>query len=147
MLPITVEYKSEYQAYHDAKRRCNNTSHIQYPNYGGRGIKFLFQSFTVFLQEVGRKPKGYCLDRINNDGHYEIGNVKWSTRKEQGQNKRIYKTNKFNLSGVTQINPTGPYKTVRFLARTSTTPRKELYKGPDFFEACCARKSWENQYV
>ena len=133
--------------YRRAKSRCTNPNITQWEDYGGRGIEFRFNSFQEFIKELGSRPDGYTLDRIDNDGHYEIGNVKWSTRKEQGQNKRTYKTNKFNLSGVTQINPNNRYKTVRFLARTSTAPRKELYKGPDFFEACCARKSWENQYV
>lgn len=133
--------------YRRAKARCTNPNIMQWGDYGGRGIEFRFKSFQDFIQEIGPRPLGYTLDRINNDGHYEVGNVRWATRKEQGQNKRIYKTNKFNLSGVCLLHPSGKYKTLRFLARTHTTPRIDLYKGPDFFEACCARKSWENQNV
>jgi hypothetical protein len=55
----------------------------------GRGIRFLFNSFEQFLQELGAKPKPeYTLERKNNDGNYEPGNVRWATRKEQQQNVR-----------------------------------------------------------
>lgn len=133
--------------YRRAKTRCTNPNISQWNDYGGRGIKFNFLNFDEFIQELGPRPSGYTLERIDNDGNYEVGNVKWATRQEQGENKRTYKTNKFKLAGVSQITPTNKYKTVRFLARTSTKLRKELYKGPDFFEACCARKSWEETYV
>jgi len=45
--------------------------------------KFKFSSFEEFLAEVGKKPgSGYSIDRINNDGHYEPGNVRWATRSQ-----------------------------------------------------------------
>ena len=86
----------EYKTYYDAKARCTNPRHISYPNYGGRGIEFKFDSFEQFLAEVGPKPEGeypsghplYSIDRIENNGHYEIGNVKWSTQSEQHYNRR-----------------------------------------------------------
>ena len=61
---------------------------INYANYGGRGIKFLFTSFEQFFAELGPRPKGKSVDRINNDGHYEPGNVQWATRSEQRKNQR-----------------------------------------------------------
>src|SRR5207245_5618711 len=72
----------------DARKRCTNTKCIQYPYYGGRGIKFLFDSFEQFYAELGPRPKGLSLDRINNDGHYESGNVRWATWSEQMKNRR-----------------------------------------------------------
>jgi len=58
----------EYSAYVNAKARCNNPEHPQYPWYGGRGIKFSFTSFKEFLDDIGRRPsKEYTLDRINNN--------------------------------------------------------------------------------
>jgi hypothetical protein len=59
-----------------------------YQNYGGRGIKFLFTSFEQWFAELGHRPLGETIDRIDNDGHYEPGNVKWSTRSEQNSNQR-----------------------------------------------------------
>jgi hypothetical protein len=79
----------ECQAYHRAKTRCRNPHVDAFKYYGARGIKFRFKTFREFLNEVGRKPSPeYVLDRIDNDGHYEIGNVKWATKSESSKNRR-----------------------------------------------------------
>lgn len=75
----------ENWAYKGAKRRCADPT---YGNYGGRGIKFLFKSFSEFYAHIGPRPEGMTLDRIDNDGHYEIGNVRWATRSQQNRNRR-----------------------------------------------------------
>jgi hypothetical protein len=80
---------SEHRAYVNAKNRCNNPRNKNYSDYGGRGIKFLFTSFTQFLYELGRRPSRlHSLDRIRNNGHYRPGNVRWATRKQQRSNQR-----------------------------------------------------------
>lgn len=78
----------EYRAYNAAKRRCS--PHAQdHANYGGRGIQFRFRSYEEFLLCLGRRPSAqHSLDRINNDGHYESGNVRWATRVTQARNRR-----------------------------------------------------------
>jgi hypothetical protein len=82
-------FTSEYQAYSTAKCRCTNPQHKQYASYGGRGIEFKFDSFMDFYTHMGDKPSSrYSLDRIDNDGHYEVGNVRWATRREQSGNRR-----------------------------------------------------------
>jgi hypothetical protein len=79
----------EYNAFCSAKARCENPKHHAWKDYGGRGILFLFGSFPEFLKELGPAPtRIHSIDRINNDGHYEPGNVKWSTAKEQAFNRR-----------------------------------------------------------
>jgi hypothetical protein len=79
----------EHFAYSAAKSRCTKADHPNYQNYGGRGIEFRFVSFQAFLAELGKKPMPqHTLDRINNDGHYEPGNVRWATRQEQQLNRR-----------------------------------------------------------
>jgi hypothetical protein len=72
------------------RNRCNNPTNTNYPSYGGRGIKVCkrWDDFTVFLADMGEKPEGKTLDRINNDGDYEPGNCRWATRSEQQKNKR-----------------------------------------------------------
>lgn len=79
----------EYMAYHAAKGRALNPNAKNAHNYIGRGIEFRFTSFEEFLEHVGRKPTPqHSLERINNDGHYEIGNVRWATQTEQMRNQR-----------------------------------------------------------
>ena len=81
----------EYCAFIDAKKRCNNSSNKDYRHYGGRGIEFRFGSFQEFICDIGARPsQEHSLDRINNDGHYEVGNVKWSMRSEQLRNRRSW---------------------------------------------------------
>lgn len=77
-----------YESFLNAKKRCNYPSHSRYSDYGGRGIQFLFTSFEHFFAELGERPDGKSLDRIDNDGHYSPGNCKWSTPSEQQLNKR-----------------------------------------------------------
>lgn len=78
----------EYRAYNHAKERCCNRKDKGYKYYGGRGIEFRFVSFMQFIEHIGRRPKGRSLDRINNNGHYEVGNVRWATRSQQMKNRR-----------------------------------------------------------
>jgi hypothetical protein len=78
----------EHRAFINAKYRCTNPNVQRWEDYGGRGIKFLFTSFAQFYAELGPRPEGKTLDRINNDGNYEPGNVRWATKAEQSANQR-----------------------------------------------------------
>ncbi len=67
-----------------------------FENYGGRGIQFNFSSFQEFIEHIGRRPLGgFTLERKNNEGHYEIGNVEWATRKKQANNRRTKRLDQF----------------------------------------------------
>lgn len=82
---------SEYAAYSEAKRRCTNPKHDAWSRYGGRGIKFLFENFEAFFAYLGPKPSSeHSLDRNNNDGNYEPGNVQWATKSHQNKNRRPF---------------------------------------------------------
>lgn len=87
---------TEYSCWESMISRCENKNNKYWHNYGGRGITIdqrWRRNFLEFLKDVGRRPgKEYSLDRINNDGNYEPGNVRWATRKQQGQNRRQRKT-------------------------------------------------------
>jgi hypothetical protein len=88
-------WPNEYQSYRSMTARCTDKKHKAYKNYGGRGITICLswsQDFLNFLADMGPRPDGFSLDRINNDGNYEPSNCKWSTKQEQEQNKRPYGT-------------------------------------------------------
>ena len=77
-------------AYNDILRRCKDPEMVCYHRYGGRGIRCKFDSVEEFagyiVRELGDRPPGLTLDRINNDGHYEPGNLRWATRATQVRN-------------------------------------------------------------
>ncbi len=92
---------SEYRAYCAAKYRCNNPNDASYQEYGGRGIEFRFKSFDEFIQHIGPKPDPkLSLDRIDNNGNYEIGNVRWATSSQQLSNKRYRATTADELAEI-----------------------------------------------
>jgi hypothetical protein len=93
-----------YGAFLNAKRRCENPNNKRFYDYGGRGIKFLFSSFQEFKDELGPRPSpDHSVDRINNDGNYEKGNLRWSTRSEQQRNSRKNKYNASNQRRTTKL--------------------------------------------
>lgn len=81
----------EHNAWIDMRQRCYNPKRHNYKHYGGRGITVceLWHTFENFIQDVGNRPTAkHSLERINNSGNYEPGNVKWATVEEQRNNMR-----------------------------------------------------------
>jgi len=71
-------------------QRCTNPKAQAWRNYGGRGISVCerWLKFENFLADMGERPAGLDLDRINNDGNYELGNCRWTTRSVNIKNTR-----------------------------------------------------------
>lgn len=81
----------EYQAWADMINRCLNPKNPRYKDYGGRGITVCDRwrsSFDAFYEAVGPRPAGHLLDRIDNEGCYEPGNVRWVPSKVSARNRR-----------------------------------------------------------
>ena|SRR5580765_7669296 len=74
-------------------KRCSNPNHPTYKNYGARGIKVCkrWSDFTKFLADVGERPPGLVMDRINNNGNYTPKNVRWTTWSVSNKNQRRWK--------------------------------------------------------
>ena len=86
-----LSHSGTYGSWVAMKCRCTNSKHVAYKHYGGRGIAVCarwFESFENFLADMGDRPLGFTLDRINPDGDYEPGNCRWVLPKIQGNNRR-----------------------------------------------------------
>jgi hypothetical protein len=110
--------KTLVNTYSGAKQRCTCPTDRAYPQYGGRGIEFRLGSYEEFYHlMIETWFEGASLDRTDNDGHYEYGNVRWATQEEQMNNTRVNRLVSFR----------GQTMTLSRWARLLNVPRATLY--------------------
>lgn len=78
-----------YRSWIAMRSRCNSKTHTAYARYGGRGITVCerWDDFKAFLEDMGERPTGMTIDRINNDGNYEPKNCRWASMDQQNENR------------------------------------------------------------
>ena len=118
MQGATAMERKALRAYHAAKNRCTNPSYHDFQSYGGRGTRFLFESFEEFIADIGPCPsKVHSIDRKNGAGHYGKGNVRWATPSEQSANRCNTLTVKYKDGQLTLVEACSrfglPYSTTR----------------------------------
>ena len=102
---ITIEshFKREYSSWSHMKERCYSQNCNVYNYYGAKGIKVCdkwLNDFMAFYRDMGIRPKGYTLHRIDSSKDYEPSNCKWATWSEQNHEKKIPSNNKSGIKGV-----------------------------------------------
>jgi len=101
-----LRYKTIYKIWLLMRNRCYYKKDIAYERYGGRGITICerwLNSVEAFYKDMGERPRGLTIDRINNDGNYEPGNCRWATRKEQSRNNRKAKLNPLKVKVIKNL--------------------------------------------
>lgn len=128
-----------YNSWNAMRSRCLCKTNPEYHRYGGAGITIdpTWNSYAAFRSDMGRRPEGTSLDRIDGSKGYYKENCRWATPKEQHNNKKLFSTNTSGVKGVC-------WKNNRWFASGWFNGKQiSLYSGNSFEKAVMARKVWE----
>lgn len=133
-----------YSIYTNIKHRCYNPHNAHYDDYYGRGISVCdrwlgVDGFTHFCEDMGERPNGMTIDRIDNDKGYSPDNCRWANRSVQAINRRMRKTNTSGVTGVTRMDG----KWMACICANGQVVKKYFYEKDEAIEA---RKELEIKY-
>jgi hypothetical protein len=126
-----------YNTWRSMRARCMNKTHQVFQRYGGRGITVCerWMVYANFLQDMGPKPDGMSLDRVDNDGDYCRENCRWASAKENSRNRRSSRL--INIDGVVKplaewvelvAEPSLTYATIHFRIQSGWSAHEALTK-------------------
>jgi hypothetical protein len=123
-----------YNSWWAMTQRCNYKKHIEYQRYGARGIRVCegWREFASFLEDMGERPEGTSIDRIDPDGDYCPENCRWADKKTQSYNRRT--TRKMTVNGITKPVPQWADET----GVKASVIRRRLDRGWEPERAICA---------
>lgn len=130
-----------YVAWFNMKQRCDNPKRDDYQYYGAVGVTYTpeWADAATFMRDMRQGwARGKVLDREDRTKPYGKDNCRWVDWSESNYNRKMFATNTSRITGV------GLYQD-GYRARAGKNGALILYQGKNFFEACCARKSWENR--
>lgn len=115
-----------YQSWTEGKRRCRDPNHHAWDNYGGRGITWpvYWDPFEPFLGDMGERPEGTTLGRIDNNKGYSRENCRWETDLEQGRNRRNVKLSMEKAQEIRNSYKSG--ESIRMLSQRFGVNRKTI---------------------
>ena len=136
--PMSSKLKNLRNIMSDARQRCVNPNTKPYKHYGGRGIEFRFdtieQATDWIIANIGYRPsKTHSIDRIDVNGHYEAGNLRWATPIEQANNKRASKRGTVGerIRQIQKHRPDLCYETIRWAIKQGYTNDEIINKPRD----------------